>query len=554
MSRLLLLVLTILPASLGLAQDSEQSLQQQRPVNDKPVAEPAYRLIKQAFKGALTPDQLAALGPRATPEQLSDSMTPEQKTAARARLAEGEVNAKTPEDLKELARGYLILDENAPNQGEGAVRIAERLQAMEPENSDGFALAASGYHQMGDYPAAVQWAQDALKLNPNDERAKAVLMLSKGRIRRGASSAPGVTGTAAGPDGVTAAGADFTIPEKSDISPQAMSFVRQAIAARRQGDMARTWSNMQAAMNADPTSTGVHQLYAFAKEDRAKHAETMDYLRRSREAMDAGHGEEAVAWAQKAADRSGDSTVRQILELAKQQSTKLAQAPAEREVPNGGVPLLPIAAALGFGAMGYGVARSKTTWAEHESEASEYEDTNSERIQKNRYHLKVAAVSAAIGFGVFYGGPWLIGTAGPAVVKFARGSGGSLQRVATSEAGAINPKSINAAQNAAKSGIWSPGKFGDPTKNALEHWNNHKLEFSELRNSKEYVDAAWKFIRNPPPGTLVKDRLATGERVFYHPNSNTLAVKAANGVPKTMFKPSPTQHPYPTNLDYFNAQ
>lgn len=553
MSRFLLLTLTILRASLGLAQDAEPPSQQQRPANDKPSSASTHRLIERAFKGALTPDQLRTLGPRATSEQLRDSMTPEQKTAARAQLAKAEANATSPEDLKELARGYLILDENTPNQGEGAVRIAASLQAMEPDNSDGFSLGASGYHQMGDYPAAVQWAQDALKLNPNDERAKAVLMLSKGRTKRGASPAPGATGTAVGPDGMTAAGADFTIPERNDISPQAMTFVQKAIAARREGDMARTWSNMQAAMNADPTSSGVHKLYTFAKEDRAKHTETMDYLRRSREAMDAGHGEEAVAWAQKAVDRSGDSTVRQILELAKQENAKLAQVPAKHEAPKNGMPLLPIAAALGFGAMGYGVARSKTTWAEQESEAPEYEDSNSSRIQKNRYHLKVAALSAAIGFGVVYGGPWLIGTAGP-VAKFARDSGGSLQRVAASEAGAINPKSVNAVQNAAKIGIWSPGKFGDPTKNALEHWNNHKLEFPELRNSKEYVDAAWKFIRNPPPGTLVKDRLATGERVFYHPSSNTLAVKAANGVPKTMFKPSPTQHPYPTNLDYFNAQ
>lgn len=456
MSRLLLLALAVLPASLGLAQDGEQPPNQQRTAGDKSASEPSFRLIKQAFNGALTPDQLRALGPRATPEQLRDAMTPAQKTAARARLAEGEANAKTLEDLKELARGYLILDETAPNQGEGAVRIAERLQAMEPENSDGFSLAASGYHQMGDYPAAAQRAQDALRLNPNDERAGAVLMLSKGRTKRGAGGAEGVTRTVVGPDGVTAAGADFTIPEKNDISPQAMAFVRQAIAARREGDMARTWNNMQAAMNADPTSTGVQELYAFVKEDRAKHAETMDYLRRSKEAMHGGRGDEAVAWAQKAADRSGDSTVREILELTKQQSAKLTRTPANRKVPSGGVPLWPIGAWLGLTAIGYGVVKSKGAWSDQEAEAPEYEDPNSERIQRNRHRLKIAGVSAAIGLGIVYGGLWLAGSVGPLAVKLTRGSGDSFQRVATSQAGYVGTKVV------AKTIRWSPATGQGP--------------------------------------------------------------------------------------------
>jgi hypothetical protein len=51
----------------------------------------------------------------------------------------------------------------------------------------------------------------------------------------------------------------------------------------------------------------------------------------------------------------------------------------------------------------------------------------------------MAAVSAAIGFGIVYGIPWLIGTGGPAAIKLIRDSGGSLQRVAASEAGAIGP-------------------------------------------------------------------------------------------------------------------
>ncbi|HFD9223632.1 TPA: hypothetical protein ACF632_005383 [Salmonella enterica] len=68
------------------------------------------------------------------------------------------------------------------------------------------------------------------------------------------------------------------------------------------------------------------------------------------------------------------------------------------------------------------------------------------------------------------------------------------------------------------------------------HWDKHKTEFPEYQNSKQYVDAAHNFVTNPPVGTLTKTR------------------KNADGVPKTMFRPDPADHGYPTNLDYFNAQ
>ncbi|MBI2787331.1 MAG: tetratricopeptide repeat protein [Elusimicrobia bacterium] len=443
MSRLLLLVLALLPASQGLAQDEEPT-QERQEASAKLAPEPSSRLIRQAFQGALSPEQLQALGPRATAQQLRDAMTPQQKGAARAGLAAAEANAKTPEELKEIARGYLILDENAPNQGEGALRVAETLQAANSEDSEGFSLAGSAYHQMGDYPAAAQWAQRALEINPNDERARAVFMLSKDRIKRGAGSSPGIRGVATGPDGITAAGSDFAIPERHDISPQAMPYVRQAIVARRVDDMAATWSNVQAAMNADPTSKTVQKLYGMAKEDQARYAETKEYLRLSGDALDAGRYQDAVALAHRAYERSGSPTVKKILELTQQTADKRAQEAAPKPVASKtpkkkGVPLWPIGAIFGFTAIGYGVARARTTWAAQESEPPEDEDPNSERIQRNRRYAKMAAVSAAIGFGIVYGIPWLIGTGGPAAIKLIRDSGGSLQRVAASEAGAIGP-------------------------------------------------------------------------------------------------------------------
>jgi filamentous hemagglutinin len=45
-----------------------------------------------------------------------------------------------------------------------------------------------------------------------------------------------------------------------------------------------------------------------------------------------------------------------------------------------------------------------------------------------------------------------------------------------------------------------------------------------------------------------------GEAVVYDPATNTFGVRAADGTPKTLFKPSPAKHHFPTNMDYFNAQ
>lgn len=333
MSRLLILALAVLPASVGFAQDEDRAQEPQSPAAAKQRPELSYRLINQAFTGALTPEKLKALGPRATPEQMRDAMTPEQKDAARAGLAAAEANARTPEELKEIARGYLILDEDAPNQGESALRVAQTLQASNPDDSEGFSMAGSASYQMGDYPAATEWAKQALKINPSDERARAVYMLSKDRIRRGAGSAPGVTGTSASPDGITAAGAEFSIPERHDIAPQAIGFVRQAVAARRLGNMAETWNNVQAAMNADPKSKTVQKLYEMAKEDQASYADAKEFLRLSGEALDAGREQEALALAQRAYERSGHHpTVGKIVEMARQRAEERARLDAKKDL------------------------------------------------------------------------------------------------------------------------------------------------------------------------------------------------------------------------------
>ena len=84
-------------------------------------------------------------------------------------------------------------------------------------------------------------------------------------------------------------------------------------------------------------------------------------------------------------------------------------------------------------------------------------------------------------------------------------------------------------QNFVPSASWSPG-------NLERHWAKHGAEFPEYSNETEYGNGALYFFARPPPGTLRKHR-DNGDRLYYHPSSNTFGVTTGDGTPKTMFRP-----------------
>ena len=82
--------------------------------------------------------------------------------------------------------------------------------------------------------------------------------------------------------------------------------------------------------------------------------------------------------------------------------------------------------------------------------------------------------------------------------------------------------------------------------NLERHWEKHRAEFPEFHSAQEYGDAALDFFQNPPEGTLTKVR-PDGEKLYYHPPSNTFGVTAPDGTPKTLFRPS-------GRMNYWNRQ
>ncbi len=84
--------------------------------------------------------------------------------------------------------------------------------------------------------------------------------------------------------------------------------------------------------------------------------------------------------------------------------------------------------------------------------------------------------------------------------------------------------------------LWSPGPDGDPQQNAAHHWQKHGGEFPELHSEADYIAAAHRFVSHPPPGALTKQD-SRGDTLIYDPQTNTFAVRAPDGAPRTMFRP-----------------
>lgn len=357
------------------------------------ASKPVYPLLKKVFRADLSKEQATALVPSAPLEKILSALTPDQKLAARTKLQAAEAEATTPEALAEIAHGFLMLDERSSNRGQGAARVAERLQQLEPRNPIGFTLAARAQQQMGDYSSAAKLAQDALDLDPNDADARAVLLLTQGRS--GGSQAHSIP-------------ASIPTTPQSFFSgtPEAAGFINQAVAARKAGDMEKSWAFVQAAMRADPNSPGVQEFYRMAQADQLRHRQNKT----------------------KQAERSHDQPIKE-------------SSGPEDSPSNDSMPLWPIGALAGLGLAGYGLARSKSTLSVEEDVGHNVQIDLEDDARWKR-HAKAVVLSAGIGVAVVYGGPMVWRAAAPALTSVWQGGGASLQRVATSQTGALNPRGV----------------------------------------------------------------------------------------------------------------
>jgi tetratricopeptide (TPR) repeat protein len=334
-------------------------------------------------------------------------------------------------------------DRQAANAG-----LAQALEAN-PDDPELLRAQAQISYESGDFPAAAEAAKRAWETSGHkDKAAWGLLKMSEGRVSATGSSSPILTKTASTPQPTLL---DWTIPKNNDISPRAMGFIQSAIAARRQGDMSATWSNAQAAMNADPTSMAVQSFYSAVQGERTQTQETHAFIQKAVHAMSTGNGEEAVAWARKAYERSPGEDTKAILEDVQRRSAGLkGPAPDQSSTPKGGMPLLPLmAAGAGLTALGiYKVALSRGTNSSKDG-LDPSPEVSPEQARRNYVNSAIVIGTPIVVAALVYGGPMAWRAIAPTATALIRGGQQSFQRVATSEAGALLPKEQAASQRLA---------------------------------------------------------------------------------------------------------
>lgn len=87
---------------------------------------------------------------------------------------------------------------------------------------------------------------------------------------------------------------------------------------------------------------------------------------------------------------------------------------------------------------------------------------------------------------------------------------------------------------------WTSGKPRDIAINAAVHWEKHKSDFPNLKSLNEYIAATKDFVTNPKPGTEIFVR-KDGDTLYYNQYENIFAIRNADGLPRTMFKPNSGQ-------------
>ena len=95
-------------------------------------------------------------------------------------------------------------------------------------------------------------------------------------------------------------------------------------------------------------------------------------------------------------------------------------------------------------------------------------------------------------------------------------------------------------------------QWGNP-KTLARHFRDHGADFG-ARNADEYAGLADNFFGQAQRGGLPTKIGPDGTIRAYDPATNTFGSFHPDGTTKTFFKPDPSVHGYPTNLDYWNAQ
>ena len=97
--------------------------------------------------------------------------------------------------------------------------------------------------------------------------------------------------------------------------------------------------------------------------------------------------------------------------------------------------------------------------------------------------------------------------------------------------------------------IWFATDGSTPAQSAFRQYRRYAADFSDVTNTKQYIEKAKSFFRKPPEGTL---RLTGKGKIFlYDMESETFGIYQRNGVPMEFYKLNIFRHKYSSNLEFF---
>jgi filamentous hemagglutinin len=86
-----------------------------------------------------------------------------------------------------------------------------------------------------------------------------------------------------------------------------------------------------------------------------------------------------------------------------------------------------------------------------------------------------------------------------------------------------------------------------------DHFNRHGSDFG-ARTAAEYEAQASRFLSGPRSSRVLESVRTNGDIVRYDPVTEEFGVLRKDGTIRTYYKPDPSVHGYPSNLDYFMHQ
>lgn len=95
-------------------------------------------------------------------------------------------------------------------------------------------------------------------------------------------------------------------------------------------------------------------------------------------------------------------------------------------------------------------------------------------------------------------------------------------------------------------------RFADNAK-LQDHFARHGSDFG-APSAQQYEAMADGFLTGPRQAGVLEKTRPNGDVIRFNPATDEFGVVSRRGIIRTYYKPDPSVHGYPTNLDYFNAQ